>query len=112
MLALIAIKRRDARQGAWAFDTVANSAARSRRWCLRQARYCGGASDREALATFGATGIDDCAPAAGAHPFAKTVRALAFSDGGLIGAFGSHLNCPVLCGGPEFGAKRACLLGK
>ena len=97
MLALIAIHRRDARHGAWALDTVANSVARSRRWPLRQARIRGSAdSDREALAAFGAPGIDDRAPTAGAHPFAKTVRALAFYDRGLIGAFGSHGNPPVL----------------
>ena len=97
MLALIAIHRRDARHGAWALDTVANSVARSRRWRLRQARIRGSAdSDREALAAFGAPGIDDRAPTAGAHPFAKTVRALAFYDRGLIGAFGSHGNPPVL----------------
>jgi hypothetical protein len=97
-LALMAIHRRDARQGAGALDTVANSVARRRRWHLRQARFRRRAdSDREALAAFGATGIDDSAPTAGAHPFAKTVRALAFHDRGLIGAFGSHVNFPVLC---------------
>jgi len=97
MRTLIAIHRREARQGAGALDTVANSVARSRRWCLGQARTGAGAcSDGEALATFGATGIDDRAPAAGAHPFAKTVRALAFYDGGLVGAFGGHLRSLIL----------------
>jgi len=88
---LIANHCREARQSDWPEENAENSGARSKRKRLSQTRRPGaGNLDGEALAALGAASIKDGTTTARAHAFAKTMRALALDNGGLISAFGCH----------------------